>query len=78
MSPSLARTKTRWETGENDSEPNRAAIIRPASAMPTAFATPCPRGPVVASTPLVRPNSGWPGVRLPHWRKAWISDIGRS
>ena len=38
--------------------------------MPTALAMPCPRGPVVVSTPGVRPNSGWPGVREPSWRKA--------
>ena len=38
-------------------------------AIPTALANPCPSGPVVASTPGVRPYSGWPGVMLPHWRK---------
>ena len=36
---------------------------RSAIAMPTAFAKPWPSGPVVASTPGVRPYSGWPGVR---------------
>ena len=30
-------------------------------AMPTALAKPWPSGPVVASTPGVRPYSGWPG-----------------
>ena len=29
---------------------------------PTAFEIPCPRGPVVVSTPGVTPYSGWPGV----------------
>ena len=33
-----------------------------ARAIPTDVANPCPRGPVVVSTPLVCPNSGWPGV----------------
>ena len=42
-------------------------------AMPTAFATPWPSGPVVASTPGVSPNSGCPGVFDPHWRKRLIS-----
>ena len=56
----------------------RASSMRRASAMPTALPTPCPRGPVVASTPTVCPNSGWPGVRLSHWRKRWISDSGSS
>ena len=37
-------------------------------AIPTALAKPWPSGPVVASTPGVRPYSGWPGVMLPHWR----------
>lgn len=32
-----------------------------AIAMPTVLATPCPRGPVVISTPVVWPYSGWPG-----------------
>ena len=31
-------------------------------AIPTALAKPWPSGPVVASTPGVRPYSGWPGV----------------
>ncbi len=30
--------------------------------MPTALATPWPSGPVVVSTPVVWPYSGWPGV----------------
>src|SRR5439155_1442618 len=34
-----------------------------ASAMPTAFPTPWPSGPVVASTPGVSPCSEWPGER---------------
>ena len=32
---------------------------------PTALAKPCPKGPVVTSTPLVIRNSGCPGVLLP-------------
>ncbi len=41
--------------------------------MPTALATPCPSGPVVVSTPGVRPCSGWPGVFEPSCRKRLIS-----
>ena len=44
---------------------NSAARRRSAIAMPTAFAKPWPSGPVVASTPGVRPYSGWPGVASP-------------
>ena len=40
---------------------NSAARRRSAMAMPTAFVKPWPSGPVVASTPGVRPYSGWPG-----------------
>ena len=39
--------------------------VASAIAMPTAFAKPWPSGPVVASTPGVRPYSGWPGVAIP-------------
>ena len=31
-------------------------------AMPTEEEMPCPKGPVVISTPAVWPYSGWPGV----------------
>ena len=31
-------------------------------AIPTALDIPCPKGPVVVSTPGVIPYSGWPGV----------------
>ncbi len=44
-------------------------------AMPTAVASPWPKGPVVVSTPWVWPYSGWPGVLEPHWRKFSISWI---
>ena len=37
--------------------------------MPTAVARPWPSGPVVVSTPGVRPYSGWPGVFECNWRK---------
>ena len=41
--------------------------------MPTLVATPWPSGPVVVSTPEVQPYSGWPGQRLPAWRKCLMS-----
>ncbi len=50
---------------------------RSAMAMPTALPRPWPSGPVVASTPEVRPYSGWPGVIEPHWRKALSSSRRR-
>ena len=77
-SPSLAITQVRWSTTSSPGRLNRAASMRSASAMPTAFAKPCPRGPVVVSTPGVRWLSGWPGVRLPHWRNAFKSSSERS
>src|SRR6516165_6778225 len=40
-----------------------------AIAMPTLVATPCPRGPVVVSTPEVQRYSGCPAQRLPDCRK---------
>ena len=42
--------------------------------MPTALVKPAPSGPVVVSTPGVCPNSGWPGVRAPHWRSCFRSE----
>ena len=54
------------------------ASQRSAMAMPTALPMPCPRGPVVVSTPGVWPNSGWPGVREPHWRNCLRSSRDRS
>ena len=44
-------------------------------AMPTLVAAPCPSGPVVVSTPAVRPYSGWPEQRLAAWRKVCKSAI---
>ena len=44
-----------------------------AIAMPMPLPTPWPSGPVVVSTPGVCPYSGWPGVRLPHWRNCFRS-----
>src|SRR5487761_2768788 len=41
--------------------------------MPTLVAKPWPSGPVVASTPEVMRYSGWPGQRLPAWRKCSMS-----
>ncbi len=38
----------------------------PSGANPTAFATPCPRGPVVISTPAISPYSGCPAVFAPN------------
>ena len=46
-----------------------AARKRSAIAMPTPLAKPCPRGPVVTSTPGACSRSGWPGVFDPSWRK---------
>ena len=46
-----------------------AARNRSAMAMPTPLAKPCPRGPVVTSTPGACRRSGWPGVLEPSWRK---------
>ena len=56
----------------------RAASILRLVAMPTALEIPCPRGPVVTSTPGVTKFSGWPGVLEPYWRKRLSSSIGRS
>ncbi len=44
-------------------------------AMPTLFAAPCPSGPVVVSTPVVKCDSGCPGVLLSSCRKRLISSI---
>jgi len=55
-----------------------AVLMSTAIAIPTAFAKPCPSGPVVVSTPGVRPCSGCPGVREPHCRNRSISSRGRS
>ena len=41
-----------------------AALCACAIARPTAFAKPCPSGPVVTSIPGVSCDSGWPGVML--------------
>ena len=41
--------------------------------MPTLLPQPWPSGPVVVSTPVVRPYSGWPGVTLSIWRKFLMS-----
>ena len=43
--------------------------------MPTAIARPCPKGPVVASTPGVFLYSGCPGVIEPSLRKFFKSSI---
>ena len=57
-----------WSTTSWPGRLNSAARRRSAIAMPTAFAKPWPSGPVVASTPGVRPYSGWPGVFEPYCR----------
>ena len=46
--------------------------------MPTAFASPWPKGPVVVSTPGVTSHSGWPGVFEPSFLKFFNSSIGKS
>ena len=52
----------------------RASAILAATAMPTAFATPWPSGPVVVSTPLgACVSSGCPGVFECSCRKCLIS-----
>ena len=43
--------------------------------MPTELPQPWPSGPVVVSTPTVKPYSGWPGVRLSSWRNFLMSSI---
>jgi hypothetical protein len=72
-SPSLAMTHVRWSTISCPSRLKRSARMRSASAIPTALPTPCPRGPVVVSTPAVTKLSGWPGVGEPSWRKPRMS-----
>lgn len=50
----------------------KTAVLSPPSqrhVQPTALAKPCPKGPVVTSTPLVIRNSGCPGVLLPANRR---------
>ena len=54
---------------------NFSARWASAIAIPTALHIPCPRGPVVISTPFVWPYSGWPGVKLPTCLKFLISSI---
>ena len=44
--------------------------------MPTLLPMPWPSGPVVVSTPLVWPCSGWPGHRLFNWRNRRMSSNG--
>src|SRR5580698_6885587 len=41
--------------------------------MPTVFPIPCPKGPVVVSTPAVNRYSGCPGVLLSIWRNLLMS-----
>src|SRR5258708_18380336 len=41
--------------------------------MPTLLPQPCPSGPVVVSTPAVKPYSGCPGHLLPSCRNRLIS-----
>ena len=45
---------------------NLAAKWASAIAKPTPLAIPCPKGPVVTSTPAVSKFSGCPGVTEPH------------
>ena len=77
-SPSETIPYVQWSTSGYPSRFHAAARCCSAIAIPTPIANPCPRGPVVASTPGVRPYSGWPGVRLPHCRNRWSSSMGRS
>ena len=68
-SPSEQMTYVRWSMMSWPGRLNSPARRRSAMAMPTPLTRPWPSGPVVASTPGVRPYSGWPGVIEPHWRK---------
>ena len=70
--PSPAMTQVRWST---TLRPKRAARLSSAIAMPTAFPSPWPSGPVVVSIPGACPYSGWPSVREPSWRNRLISSI---
>src|SRR5260221_2987457 len=59
--PSPTDTYVRWSTISKPGRLNSAARMRSAIAIPTEFAKPCPKGPVVVSTPGVSLCSGWPG-----------------
>ena len=56
---------------------NSAASIFSEIAIPTAFAMPCPRGPVVVSTPISISYSGCPGVFDFNCLKSFKSSIDR-
>ena len=73
--PSPATTKVRWS---HTSSPKVVRSQRSVIAIPTALAKPWPSGPVVISMPAVWRYSGWPGVRLPHWRNWRRSSKDRS
>ena len=78
--PSPAMTYTSWSN--TDSPRGVAGSRRPWTrrefmAKPTAEARPEPSGPVVISTPLVCPNSGWAGVSDPAVRSALMSSSSR-
>ena len=55
----------------------RGLGIEQAVEKPTAEAMPVPSGPVVISTPLVCPYSGWPGVREPAVRSFLMSSSSK-
>lgn len=78
MQPSPARHQILWSNTLKSGVLKVAAAIFSEIAMPTAFATPCPSGPLVASTPTVSPNSGCPGVFEPFWRKFLMSSTESS
>ena len=77
IQPSPARHHTLWSNILNSSSLKRAWAIFSEIAMPTALPMPCPRGPLVPSTPSVRPNSGCPGVLEPFILKFFKSSIER-
>ena len=62
---SLKRTLENAGVLKRSADEIELSETREAIAMPTAFPTPCPRGPLVTSTPGVTPNSGCPGVLEP-------------
>ena len=62
-----------WLTTSYPGLLNFSAKWASAIAIPTALQIPCPKGPVVISTPWVCPYSGWPGVKLPTCLKFFMS-----
>ena len=77
MQPSPARHQTLWSNIFASGVLKRASAIFSDIAIPTALPMPCPRGPVVVSTPSVSPYSGCPGVFEPFALNFFKSSIER-